>query len=127
MNKRQVVILSRVVSVVYLAVISYLCFARFNSLHSIGGQDKVVHFIMFFPYSFLVYGSLGKRIESGWRSLFQIILIFLSGCVVAALTEIVQIYIPYRGGDFLDFRADILSIGISSLIVFIIVICQRKS
>lgn len=114
-------------SVVYLAVVAYLCFARFNNIHSIGEQDKMIHFIMFFPYAFLVYGSLGKQFESGWRSLFHIILIFLSGCFVAALTEIVQMYIPYREGNLLDFRADILSLGVSSLIVFIIVICQRKS
>lgn len=114
-------------SVVYLAVVAYLCFARFSNVHSIGDQDKVVHFIMFFPYAFLVYGSLGRRFDSVWRSLLHIILIFLSGCAVAALTEIVQVYIPYREGNLLDFRADILALGISSLVVFIIEICQRKS
>ena len=121
------VVLSRLLAVVYLAVIAYLCFARFNDAQPIRVNEKAVHFIMFFPYAFLLYGSLGKHFDKAWKSILHIVLIFISGCFIAALTEIIQVYIPYREGDILDFRADILSLGISSLLVFVIEVCQRKS
>ena len=40
------------------------------------------------------------------------------------LTEYIQGLLPYRSRDLADFKVDLLAIGISTLLVFIIDICH---
>ena len=51
---------------------------------------------------------------------------FLTGCVIAAATEVGQYYTGYRSADSLDFFADALAMAICSLLVFILDISKQK-
>ena len=89
-------------------------------------KDKVVHFIMFFPLPFLMWLAFDKYTTKTWHSLLFIIGAFLTGCVIAAATEVGQYYTGYRSADSLDFFADALAMAICSLLVFILDISKQK-
>ncbi len=65
----------RIITTVYLLAVAYLCFASSSGLPSIKEwhffipADKVVHFLMFFPFPILAYLSFGKgdnvRVQCG--------------------------------------------------------------
>jgi len=124
---RKIVILSRIILLLYLAAVAYLCFADFQDIPRFAHNDKKMHFLMFIPYAFLIYFSTGKHWENKWKAIGYTILLFLSGAIIAGATEIIQGTLPYRTADPLDFRADVIAIAITSLIVFIIELCSRKS
>lgn len=110
----------------YLAAIAYLCLWNFQNLPQVSRTffgletDKIVHFLMFLPYPILLYYSIGKRFTKHYRAILFILLIFVSGCAIAAVTEILQGQTEYRCADIKDFRADAISLAVGSLIVFII-------
>ena len=81
--------------------------------------DKVVHFLMFFPFPILAWLALGRRPSGPWPALGLTLLLFLIGCALAACTEIVQQFLPWRPADPRDFSADALALALSALIVFI--------
>ena len=83
-------------------------------------MDKIVHFLMFFPFPFLVFFSFGKRGNKAWKAILKTLLVFAVGCVLAGVTEIVQGKLGYRSADILDFRADGLSLAVASLVTFIL-------
>lgn len=134
MNKRTV-ILFRILMVLYIAAVAVLCFARFRNLTEVPTtlfgleMDKVVHFLMFLPFPPLAYLALGKQPGSPLKALGAILLLFLAGSLVAAGTEIVQNFLPYRSADPLDFKADALALAVGSLATFVVMLCQgvRKS
>lgn len=132
MMKRIGTIIARVLLVLYLAALAYLCFGKFSSIPSIPvplfgiAPDKFFHFIMFLPFPFLVYFSIGKRSASPWKAVGKTVCIFLLGCLLAAATEVVQSFIIYRSGDAKDFLADGLSLSINSLIVFVIDLIRNR-
>ena len=115
----------RILTVLYLAALSFLCFHSFKSLpevpHTIFGLqvDKIVHFCMFLPFPVLVYMSLGRAFKTPWRSVWGIFLIFIIGCAVAGATELLQGLTPDRTPDPLDFKADSIALVLSSFLVFI--------
>ena len=116
----------------YIAAIAYLCFGHFDNLphpdkHLFGIEtDKLVHFCMFLPFPILSYFAIGKVPGTYGKALLLVLVIFLSGCIVAASTEIIQSRIPYRTADHLDFLADGIALGISSLAVFIIILVRHS-
>lgn len=117
--------LIRIVFLLYIAAVFYLCFGNFSSLsgaprHIWGlDSDKVVHFLMFFPFPILTWLALGRRPSGPWPALGLTLLLFLIGCALAACTEIVQQFLPWRSADPRDFSADALALALSALIVFI--------
>lgn len=126
MNKK-IKFISRIILLLYLIAVGYLCFANFKSVPKFAHNDKTMHFMLFIPYAFLIYFSTGKHWANKWKALGYTLLLFLSGAMIAGLTEIIQGRLPYRSADPLDFRADIIAIAITSLTVFIIELCSRKS
>lgn len=131
--KRKVTILFRILTVIYLAVLSFLCFYSFDGFPSVptsflGIQtDKIVHFCMFLPFPVLAYLSLGKRFKTPWRSVWGIFLIFVIGCIIAGATEIIQGFTPDRVPDPLDFKADSIALALCSFLVFIFNIIIEKN
>ena len=87
-------ILARIFLVVYLGLIAFACFGHFDKLPEMNPyflgipKDKVVHFIMFFPLPFLMWLAFDKYTTKTWHSLLFIIGAFLTGCVIAAATEV---------------------------------------
>lgn len=118
--------LARVVFLLYLAAVLYLCFGNFSDMSSVAKRflgiesDKVVHFLMFLPFPILFYMAFGWRTRNPWHSILLAVAILALGSLIAAGTELVQDLIPYRASDLADFMADFLALSISSAVTFII-------
>jgi len=115
----------------YLGLVAYACFGHFENVPDITKtflgipMDKLVHFIMFFPFPILCYMLTG-RFGSNWKAVLGMVVIFLIGCLLASGTELVQSKLAYRGAEVADFRADCISLAISSLIVFILDVSRKR-
>lgn len=117
----------RILLVLYLGTVAYLCFGHFDNLPSVKNSflgiptDKLVHFCMFFPFPvifFLAYDNLTKK---PWQSAAFAVGTFLLGCLIAAGTEIGQgLLTTYRSQDPKDFMADTLALAIAAVTVLII-------
>lgn len=64
--------------------------------------DKIAHFILFF---FLTWNV---RHTFHHKSMLNVVMIFV--LLLAPLTEVLQLYIPFRNFDYLDILADVLGI-----------------
>ena len=117
--------IAKVVFLLYLAAVLYLCFGQFSNMDNVPKQlfgfdsDKVVHFLMFFPFPLLFYLAFGRDSRSVWLSMAQTLCILLLGSLIAAGTEWIQDSIPNRSPDIADFRADFLALCCSSAIVLL--------
>ncbi|MGN1226006.1 MAG: VanZ family protein [Candidatus Cryptobacteroides sp.] len=115
-------ILWRILSLIYLGLLCYLCFSTPESLPSINDwkffipADKVVHFCMFFPAPVLLFLSIGKRWEGTIKALPVVLLCLLVCTVLAGATELIQNFRPGRSMSFGDFVADVLGMILSCLL-----------
>ena len=134
MTRRQR-ILARIIFFLYIVNVAWLCFGNFSSVPDVPKDfwgipmDKIVHFLMFFPFPLLAFLAFDQFTNRFLPSLLWTLATFLAGSLFAAFTEYVQAkFLPYRMGDFADFKADLLALGISSVLVFVIdLLKQRKS
>ncbi|MBR4134092.1 MAG: VanZ family protein [Bacteroidales bacterium] len=119
-------LLARIVFLLYLAAVLYLCFGNFSDMSSVAKHflgiesDKVVHFLMFLPFPILFYMAFGWRTRNPWHSMLMVLAILALGCLIAAGTELVQELIPYRAADIADFMADFLALCIASTVTFFV-------
>ena len=119
-------LLARIVFLLYLAAVLYLCFGNFSDMSSVAKHflgiesDKVVHFLMFLPFPILFYMAFGWRTRNPWHSVLLSLAILALGSFIAAGTELVQDLIPYRASDIADFKADFLALCISSAVTFFV-------
>ena len=116
----------RILFVLYLTVLMYLCFGKFDSLptepRNLFGLegDKVVHFLMFLPFPVLSYFAFPMRTRKAWHSLLLAVFFLAADSVLAAGTEFIQGFIPYREADTADFGADFIGLCISAALVLTI-------
>ena len=128
--KTRSVTLFRILLVLYIATVAVLCFAHFRNMTEVPTTifgleaDKVIHFLMFLPFPLLAYLAVGKQPKTPGRALWAVLALFFIGSLIAAGTEIVQRFLPYRSADPLDFKADTLALAIGSLITFILMLWQ---
>ncbi len=122
----------RILLLIYIAGVAYLCFGNFNDLPEVRQSllglpmDKIVHFCMFFPSPLIGFFAVNKKWLSPGEAFVSMLCICSAACIFAGLTEIVQGMLPYRSEDITDFGADCLSIGICSVIVFILNLFNYK-
>lgn len=133
MTRRQL-IAARILFVLYLVAVAWLCFGKFGSLHDVQRSywgiptDKIAHFLMFLPFPVLAYFAFDRFTGSRLHSVLCTVGAFAAGVLVAAGTEWVQArYLPYRMGDFADFRADLAALGACSLLVLILVLLRKQN
>lgn len=118
-------ILARILFVVYLAAIAFLCFMHADKIPDMQKTlfgiptDKVAHFLMFLPFPILVFLAYDHVTNKVWSAVLFAVLTFAVGAAIAWGTEYIQGMLPYRSRDVADFRADLLALGISTLGVFI--------
>ena len=118
-------ILARILFVVYLAAIAFLCFMHADKIPDMQKTlfgiptDKVAHFLMFLPFPILVFLAYDHVTNKVWSVVLFAVLTFAVGAAIAWGTEYIQGMLPYRSRDVADFRADLLALGISTLGVFI--------
>ncbi|MBR1872832.1 MAG: VanZ family protein [Bacteroidales bacterium] len=128
---RRARILFRILFVLYIAGLAFLCFGHFNNLPDVPRKllgiqmGKIVHFCMFLPFPPLQFLAIDKYTVKPWHSLLMALGIFVLGCLLAAGTELIQGYLPHRTADHLDFRADALALAVSSLAVLIIDLAKQ--
>ena len=119
-------IFARILFVLYLAAVAYLCFGKFDDLPHVSRYyfgiptDKIVHFAMFFPFPILAYYAIGHVFKHRWTSILFIVILFLVGCLIAGGTELGQSMTTYRTCDPKDFKADVYALASCSLITLII-------
>lgn len=125
-------LLFRVLMLLYIFAVMYLCFANFNKLPNVPREfwgiptDKIAHFCMFFPFPILGFFAYDHMTNTPLQAFGAIISILAIGGIFAGLTELVQGTMPYRTMDVHDYHADLLALGISAAIVFIIDIAKMK-
>ena len=118
-------ILARILFVVYLAAIAFLCFMHADKIPDMQKTlfgiptDKVAHFLMFLPFPILAFLAYDHVTNKVWSAVLFAVLTFAVGAAIAWGTEYIQGMLPYRSRDVADFRADLLALGISTLGVFI--------
>lgn len=116
----------RILFLIYLAVVLFLCFGHFRSLPQAPREffgleaDKIVHFLMFLPFPVLSYFAFPLPTRKPWQSILLACLILAAGAVFAAGTEFVQDFLPYREADKADFMADFIALCLSTLAVLAI-------
>ena len=131
MTRRQLVI-SRILFAVYLIAVAVLCFGNFSSSNDMPKElwgiptDKIVHFLMFFPFPVLAYLAFDRYKEERQPAMVWAAVAFLGGCAYAAFTELVQSRLPYRSGDPVDFKADFLALAACSVIILVIILLKHK-
>ncbi len=119
------IIFHRILFVLYIAAVVWLCLHNFKSVHdfprTIAGipADKAVHFCMFFPFPFLTYISYDRKKKGIGATLLFVGATLLLGIILAALTEIAQSFLPYRTADYQDLIADSAGLISCSLIVLV--------
>lgn len=119
------VVISRIVFVLYILAVAWLCLYNFQKLPSVQRSywgiptDKIVHFLMFFPFPILAFISYDKRTNTTWQSILYAVSVLTLGTILAVLTEYAQSFLPYRTADQKDFMADFLALSICTVLVFI--------
>lgn len=123
--KYRTIIVFRILMLLYLVAVGYLCFHNFEELPDIGRKifefemDKFVHFCMFFPFPFLAMLCFRRFAPTFWEGFSRTVTIFVVGCAFAAVTEMVQTKLVWRCGDFRDLEADMLALGISCVMILV--------
>ena len=131
MTRRQLVI-SRILFAVYLIAVAVLCFGNFSSSDDVPKDlwgipmDKVVHFLMFFPFPLLAYLAFNRYREQRWAAVTWAVGALACGCAFAAFTELVQSRLPYRSGDPADFKADFLALAACTVFILVIILLKHK-
>lgn len=130
---RKQLLLARILFVLYLIAVAWLCFGHFESTPDVPRDfcgiplDKIVHFTMFFPYPVLAYFAFNRFTGKWWTSFLCTLATFLTGALIAAGTEIGQARLTtYRSGDPDDWKADLLALGISCVLVVVLDLCKRR-
>ena len=129
---------------IYLAAVAYCCFGSFDGIQQVSPSllgiptDKIIHFIMFFPFPVLCYLSFDRHTDRPWQAVllagaalafYKVLfrpLLFASGCIIAAATEIGQSFLKYRSCDIKDFFADSLALVISTAATLFLDIRKMK-
>ena len=119
-------ILARILFVLYLAAIAFLCFMHADKLPDMQKTflgipaDRVAHFLMFLPFPILAFLAYDHVTGNIWKALLFAALTFAVGAGIAWGTEYIQGLLPYRSRDLADLKADLLALAVSTVGVFII-------
>ena len=131
MTRRQL-IAARILLILYLVAILFLCFGKFEGTDDVPMDlwgiptDKIVHFLMFLPFPLLAFFAFDRFTESIRPSVLWVLGTFAAGALLASGTEWVQGFLPYRTRDFADLKADLLALGASSLLVLFLDLRKQK-
>lgn len=123
----------RILFFVYLAVVLYLCFGKFESTPDVPRSllgipaDKLVHFCLFFPFPVLAFLAFDKYTETPKSTFLFSGITLVLGLMLAIGTEWGQAHLTtWRTGDPLDLVADILGITLSTLLVIFWDLSKQK-
>ncbi len=116
--KKTVQIISFLLLCVYIVAVGFLCLMEPEDMPALPVDlfgiplDKVAHFTMFFPWPILSWFSFNHEGKSWkWKSVL-LLMILLTGSVIAISTEFLQKMTGYRTFDLHDFYADLAGMGL---------------
>lgn len=119
-----------IVLCLYMAAVSYLCFARPDDIPTMYTYflgipfDKVAHFIMFLPFPFLAFMTLNTEASKTGKGLL-LSGIAVAGALVAAATEYIQSKISYRSAEPYDLLSDFIGISVGMIVVIVYHITRK--
>lgn len=120
-----------VLLLVYLAAVTWLCLGSFGGNDKVPSAilgiatDKVVHFIMFFPFPILFYHTLTTRETPYFKKILSALLGYMAGAFLGGLTEFLQGLTTYRTSDIMDFGADAIGLALATFLV--ILTCKKTT
>lgn len=123
---------ARVAFLVYFGMVLYVCFGHFDDLPDMSKpiwgipQDKIIHFIMFFPFPILAALALNLRPARYGKAVLEAVLVLACGLCIAAATEIAQGFTSYRDPSVWDWVADTSALVSSSLLLLIALLIQVR-
>ena len=109
-----------VLLLIYIAAVAYLCFMKPEGLPKVSPEflgipvDKVVHFLMFFPFTPMAYFSFKPKSRNMLPHFLVLLAVYAVGLSLAIGTEHVQGQLGYRSEDIHDFYADLVGISCST-------------
>lgn len=115
----------------YIIAVAYLCFMNPDDMPEVRPDiwgipiDKIMHFIMFFPYPVLAYAAFRP---SGRRRIFHILIlltVLVTGAGLAMGTERLQGMLEYRSFDINDFYADMIGMTCSTALTMLFALIRR--
>ena len=114
----------RILFGLYILGLLLLCFGHFNSTPELPTElwgiplDKLVHFLLFFPFPILAFLAFDQYTETVRATLRFTGITLLAGVLLAVGTELGQAFLTdYRAGEPLDLLADLLALLLSSALV----------
>lgn len=123
----------RIIFFLYVAGVLIMCFGRFENAPSVEFSlfgiptDKLVHFMMFFPFPILAFLAFDQFTETVKSTLLFTGATFIVGLLLAVGTEWGQACLTeYRSGEPLDFLADSLALLLSSILVAVVDIRKQR-
>ena len=115
----------------YIVAVAVLCFMKPSSLPQVEldffgiPMDKVVHFIMFLPFSILAYMTFWPADAGKIRKLAVLLVILIFGAGMAVATEKIQAMTGYRSGDIMDFAADMTGILAGAVLTALFILLKK--
>ena len=117
-------IIFRILMALYIITVAYLLFCNGDSVPSLPKEiwgipgDKAAHFLLFLPFPALVL-LCREKIPSGFIDRTAVMtVIFLAGCGLAGLTELIQDFLPTRAAEWDDYKADVTATFLCSAITY---------
>ncbi len=116
---------------IYVTAVAVLCFMKPEGLPKVSPDflgipiDKVVHFMMFFPFPFVAYEAFKPRSTKKSAHIAVLLVMYGIGLALAIGTEHVQGQLGYRSEDIKDFYSDSLGISCSAVLTMIYILIKK--
>ncbi len=116
----------------YVAAVAALCFMKPDSLPEVKPDfwgipiDKAVHFMMFFPFPIIAYGSFRPESDRMTVKVAVLLLLYGVGMSLAIGTEHIQGRLGYRSEDIHDFYADLIGMSCSAIFTLIYILVKKR-
>lgn len=117
---------------VYFAAVMALCLIKPYPIPELSREiwgiplDKIVHFLMFFPYPIIAYIAFKPEDGRKWQHLLVLFALFTVGIGLAIGTEHLQGLTKHRSYDINDFYADVLGMECSAFLTALYILFRRS-
>lgn len=117
---------------IYIAAVILLCLIKTDSLPELPKSflgiplDKLIHFIMFFPFTILGYCTFHPADAGFWRKAAVLAIILVAGSAFAFSTERLQAMTSYRSFEVMDMAADGCGLAAGAVLTLIYIATTRK-
>ena len=97
-----------------ISLVSYGLFSIPSEEFSLNIPDKILHFLAFVVLSFTLYNS--------FKNIFLLFILFF----YAVISELIQLYLPYREMELMDVLFNFFGIFVFLITIFFLKILEKK-